>query len=183
MSNLSYYLLWLAGGLLAIAIVSAGITRHLRLRLLRRLKAVQVLDALARYSDWVAAQGRAVFFQGDIREEDSPLQEVRKISRQWLPELSAEAAEIFAVHSRLIDFLWTQQMLRVSDPEAWLESDYDRQFKELWLMHLRAMNEAVEKLKLVADLGQEAGGLGSGGGKKIPTKLKFGHADCPVDGL
>lgn len=156
MSNLSYYLLWLAGGLLAIAILSAGITRHLRLRLLRRLKAVQVLDALARYSDWVAAQGRALFFQGDVGEEESPLEEVRRINRQWLPELSAEAAEIFAVHSRLIDFLWTQQMLRVSDPEAWLESDHEKQFMDLWRMHLRAMNEAVEKLKLVAGVSDAA---------------------------
>ena len=160
MSNLSYYLLWLVGGLLAIAVISAGITRHLRLRLLRRLKAVQVLDALARYSDWVAAQGRTLFFQGDAREEDSPLQEVRSIRQQWFPELSNETAEIFAVHARLIDFLWTQQMMRVSDPEAWLESDYDRQFMDLWRLHLRAVHEAAEKLRIVAgvaDLGQEPG--------------------------
>lgn len=160
MSNLSYYLLWLVGGLLAIAAISAGITRHLRLRLLRRLKATQVLDALARYSDWVAVQGRTPYFQGDAREEDSPLQEVRTIRQQWFPELSNEAAEIFAVHARLIDFLWTQQMLRVSDPEAWLESDYDRQFMDLWRLHLRAVHEIVEKLRLVAgvsDLGQEPG--------------------------
>ena len=160
MSNLSYYLLWLAGGLVVIALVSAGITRHLRLRLLRRLKAVQVLDALARYSDWVAAQGRTPFFQGDARQEDSPLQQVRAIRKQWFPELSNETAEIFAVHARLIDFLWTQQMLRVSDPEAWLESDYDRQFMDLWRLHVRAVNETVEKLRQVAgvaDLGQAPG--------------------------
>jgi len=159
-SNLSYYLLWLVGGLLVIAVISAGITRHLRLRLLRRLKAVQVLDALARYSDWVAAQGRTPFFQGDARDEDSPLQEVRTIRQQWFPELSNETAEIFAVHARLIDFLWTQQMMRVSDPEAWLESDYDRQFMDLWRLHVRAVHEAVEKLRLVAgvgDLDQEPG--------------------------
>lgn len=162
MSNLSYYLLWLAGGLLAIAIISAGITRHLRLQLLRRLKAAQALDALARYSDWVAAQGRTAFFQGDAREEDAPLQEVRRINRQWFPELSAETAEIFAVHARLIDFLWTQQMLRVSDPEAWLESDHERRFMELWRLHLRAVNQTVDKLGLaggMADLGQEPDGV------------------------
>jgi hypothetical protein len=159
-SKFSYYLFWLAGGLVVIAVISAGITRHLRLRLLRRLKAVQVLDALARYSDWVAAQGRTPFFQGDARQEDSPLQQVRAIRKQWFPELSNETAEIFAVHARLIDFLWTQQMLRVSDPEAWLESDYDRQFMDLWRLHVLALNETVEKLRLVAgvaDLGQATG--------------------------
>ena len=152
MSKFSYYLFWLAGGLVVIAAISAGITRHLRLRLLRRLKAVQVLDALARYSDWVAAQGRTPFFQGDARQEDSPLQQVRAIRKQWFPELSNETAEIFAVHARLIDFLWTQQMLRVSDPEAWLESDYDRQFMDLWRLHVLALNETVEKLRLVAGM-------------------------------
>ena len=159
MSNLSYYLLWLAAGLLAIAAFSASITQRLRLRVLRRLKAAQVLDALARYSDWVAAQGRTPFFQGDAHDEDSPLQEVRVLRRQWFPELSNEAAEIFAVHARLIDFLWTQQMLRVSDPEAWLESDYDSQFLDLWRLHLRAVQEIAEKLRLVAGVA-DVGGAG-----------------------
>ena len=118
--------------------------------MLRRLKAIEVLDALACYSDWVAVQGRTPFFQGDARQEDSPLQQVRAIRKKWFPELSNEAAEIFAVHARLIDFLWTQQMLRVRDPEAWLESDYDMQFMELWRLHVRAMNAIVKKLRPVA---------------------------------
>lgn len=160
MSNASYYMLWLAGGLLAIAIVSAGIARHLHRRLLRRLRAVRMLDALARYSDWVAAQRHTAFFQGDARDEESPLQEVHQMSRQWFPELSGQSAEIFAVHARLIDFLWTQQLLRLSDPEAWLESDHDGRFMDLWRLHLRAVQGIVEKLKLVAGadvLGQEPG--------------------------
>jgi len=160
-SNFSYYLLWLAGGLLAIALISAVIARHLRLRLLRRLKAAQMLDALGRYSDWVAAQRRTVFFQGYAREKDASLHEAHVIGRQWFPELGVEAAEIFAVHARLIDFLWAQQMLRLSDPEGWLESDYDAQFMDLWRLHLRALEGTVEKLRLAAgadDLGQEAAG-------------------------
>ena len=166
MSNASYYLLWLAGGLPAIAVISAIIARHLRQRLLRRLKAAQVLDALARYSDWVAAQRRTPFFQGDAREQDSPLEEIHQIGQQWFPELAAESAEIFAVHARLIDFLWTQQMLRLSDPEAWLESDHDGRFMELWRLHLRAVYGVVEKLKVVAgadDLVQELGPAGGEG--------------------
>ena len=115
-----------------------------------------MLDALACYSDWVAVQGRTPFFQGDARQEDSPLQQVRAIRKKWFPELSNEAADIFAVHARLIDFLWTQQMLRVRDPEAWLESDYDKQFMDLWRLHVRAINATVKKLRPiagVADLG------------------------------
>ncbi|MBA3772053.1 MAG: hypothetical protein H0X13_06095 [Ramlibacter sp.] len=149
MSNFTYYLLWLAGGLVAIAIISATIAGPVHQRLLRRVKAVEVLAALGRYSDWVAAQQRTPFFQGDAHDE-SPLQEVHKLRQQWFPELSAEAAEILSVHARMIDFLWTQQLLRLSDPEAWLESDHDRLFIELWRLHARAVYAAADKLRRVA---------------------------------
>jgi len=118
MSNFAYYLLWLAAGLVIIAVISAVITRHLRLRVLRRLKAVEVMGALSRYSEWVAAQRYCNFFQGDAPEVGPPLQEVRATGQQWFPELGAQAQELFAVHARLVEFLGSQQTLRLQDPEA-----------------------------------------------------------------
>lgn len=149
MSNTTYYLAWLAAGLAIIAVLSAAITRHLRLRMLRRMKAAELLDALAGYTGWIAAQRRAAFFQGDAQEGDSPLREVRIIQRDWFPELSEEAAQLFDVHARLIDFLWTQQMLRLKDAEAWLESDHDTRFMLLWRLHRQAAQAASEKLRLL----------------------------------
>jgi hypothetical protein len=158
-SNTTYYLAWLAAGLAAAAVASALITRHLRWRLARRARAVELLDALASYTGWIAAQRRAVFFQGDSQDGDSPLQQVRAIQRGWFPELWDEMAELFEVHARLVDFLWTQQMLRLKDAEAWLESDHDAGFMRLWRLHREAAHAVGGKLKAVA---------GDGDGDLVP---------------
>jgi hypothetical protein len=141
-STVEYYLLWLAGGLLIIALVSAWITQRFRRGVMRRLKAVELLDALGRYSEWVAAQRRNLLFQGDVQEDASALAEVRLIVRQWFPDLAAASAQMFAVHARLVEFLSSQQALRLQDPEAWLESDHDVRFLEQW----RELDVAVERM-------------------------------------
>jgi hypothetical protein len=156
LSNFVYYLLWLAAGLVIIAIISALISRQFRLRVMRRVKAVEMIDALTRYSEWVAAQRRTLLFQGDVRDDGSALHEVRSIGQQWFPELAAAAAQIVAVHTRLVDFLLTQQALREQDPEAWLESDHDARFLEQWRQHLLAVNVMIENLTLVSE-GAEGG--------------------------
>lgn len=150
MSNFAYFSLWLAAALVVIAFISAAIAKHLRLRELRREQAVKMLDALARYSDWVASQRRSTFFQGEDRETQSPLEVARTIRVGWFPELSTEMVELFVVHNRLIDFLWPQQLLRLKDPEAWLESDHDKRFMELWRQHRYAIHTLADKLQLVA---------------------------------
>jgi len=141
-SNTVYYLLWLTAGLLIIALVSGLITRHFRRSVMRQLKAVELLDALSRYSEWVAAQRRNLLFQGDVQENASALAEVRLVVRQWFPELAAASSQVFAVHTRLVQFLSSQQALRLQDPEAWLESDHDVRFLEQW----RELDVAVERL-------------------------------------
>jgi len=150
-SNLEYYLLWLAGGLAVIAAVSALITQRLRRGIMRRLKAVELLDALGRYAEWVAAQRRNLLFQGDVQEDASALAEMRNIVRQWFPDLAAAAGQVFAVHTRLVGFLSSQQALRLQDPEAWLESDHDVRFLEQWRELDVAVERLAQELKLLWD--------------------------------
>ena len=154
LSNTVYYLLWLAAGLALIAIASAAIARYRGKRMLRRAKAAQLLDALATYTDWVAAQRRLAFFQGDVQEGDLPLQDVRNIQRSWFPELSEETTQLFEVHAHLIEFMWAQQMLRLKDAEAWFESDHDERFMELWRSHRDAAQAVGEKLKGLAGVAE-----------------------------
>lgn len=154
LSNTAYYVAWFTAGLALIAIASAAIVWYLRLRVLRRLKAVQLLDALATYTGWVDAQRRAPFFQGESEEVVSPLQEVHAIQRDWFPELSDEATQLFEVHAHLIDFLWGQQMLRLRDAEAWFESDADERFMQLWRSHRDVAEAAEKKLKKAASLAE-----------------------------
>jgi hypothetical protein len=160
LSNTTYYLAWLAAGLFATAIASALIARHLRLRALRRLKAPQLLDALARYSGWAAAQRHAMLFQADAWGGDEALAQVRGLQRQWFAPLAREAAQLLDTHTRLVEFLWTQQVLRLSDAEAWLLSDPDAKFMALWQPHheaVRALGDKLQQLAGVADAGCDAG--------------------------
>jgi hypothetical protein len=148
-SSIVYYSLWLAAALIAVALISATIARGLRQREVRRLKALELLDALGRYSEWVAAQRRATFFQGE-GEDVTALEEARYIKQGWFPELAGDMVEILVVHNRLVDFLWHQQLLRSRDAERWLESDHDSRFLELWRQHRYAVDGVQIKLRSLA---------------------------------
>ena len=156
MSSFAYYLIWLAVGLGIVAVISALITLHLRRRVLRRLGAAEMMDALMRYSEWVASQRATLLFNGALQEDTSGLREVRALGQQWFPDLSAQAAQIYAVHARLVEFLAAQQALRLQDPEAWLESDHEARFLEQWRQHAEAVQQMLDKLRLVAE-GAETG--------------------------
>ncbi len=159
MSSTQYYVFWLAAGLVLIAIASAIITLQMRRREMRRLKAAQTLDALARYSEWMAAQGRVVFFQDDTQEvTDGALHELRAVQREWFPELRDDAEQLVTVHRRLIDFLLQQRKLRKRDPEAWLESDQDASYMQLWQQHCWAVQSMEKRLESADRLGVD--GLG-----------------------
>ena len=152
MSNIVYFSLWLVAALIAVALASATIARSLRLREVRRLKALELLDAIARYSEWVAAQRRASFFQGDGEGASLPLEQARQIKQGWFPELVGDMVEILIVHNRLVDFLWNQQLLRLKDPEGWLESDHDTRFLALWRQHRYGIEGVELKLGLLTHM-------------------------------
>jgi hypothetical protein len=154
-SNIVYFSLWLVAALIAVALVSATIARSLRMREVRRQKALELLDALGRYSEWVAAQRRAAFFEGEGEDSSSALEDARHIKQGWFPELAGDMVEILTVHNRLVDFLWNQQLLRFKDPEGWLESDHDTRFLELWRQHRYAIEGVQIKLSSLAHV-QEA---------------------------
>lgn len=150
MSSFVYFSLWLVAALIVIAIISATIARSLRQRTVRRLKAAQLLDALERYSEWVASQRRAPFFQGEGEDGSAPLEDAHHIKQGWFPELAGDMVEILIVHNRLVDFLWKQQLLRLKDPEGWLESDHDARFLELWRQHRYAIEGVQIKMRSLA---------------------------------
>lgn len=141
-----YHALWVATALALIAAASGFITRWLKLRELRRGCAEEALEALAGYSEWLAAQRRGFAFHGDR----SPLPVVQRCQQAAFPELAPAMAALLALHARLLDFLWRQQLLRARDPEAWLESDHDRQFMRLWNEHHDAVHALAERLRLRA---------------------------------
>ena len=50
-------------------------------------------------------------------------------------------------HGRFIEFLWSQQALRLRDPEAWLDSDHDKRFMVLWRDHRGAVHALADRLR------------------------------------
>ena len=149
MPALLYHALWIAIALAAIAAASGAYARRLRWRELRRDRAEQALDALARYSEWLAAQRRTAAFAGD---RCGLLQELREAQQAAFPELAPALAGLLEVHARILDFLWRQQLLRSRDPEAWLDSDHDGRFMALWREHRAAVHAMADRLReLVRD--------------------------------
>jgi hypothetical protein len=146
-STAGYYLLWLAAGLVVSAALSCEISAHLRMRELRRFQAVQLRDALAQYSQWIFSQRHAAFFDADIQEAGTALvRELCILQRHCFPELEGHAREILTIHEGLIAFMRAQDALRRQDAEAWLESDHDARFMELWSQHQAATQSVITEL-------------------------------------
>jgi len=150
MSGLLYHALWVAIALLAAALASALLTRRAARLALRRDCARQALEALARQCEWLAAQRRNPGFDGEPRGASAPLGVLLRCQAQALPELATGTSALLQVHGRAIDFLWRQQLLRLRDPEAWLDSDHDRRFMDLWQDHQAAVQGLAEQLRAVA---------------------------------
>jgi len=145
--GLLYHASWIAVALAVIAIASAWLARRRLLRDTRREHAEDALEALATYSEWVAAQRRQAMFQGDRTDGSAPLVRVRGAQQAAFPELAPALVRLLEMHARLLDFLWRQQLLRTRDPEAWLESDHDGRFMALWSEHRDIVHGMAERLR------------------------------------
>jgi len=150
MSSLQYHALWLALVLVLTAALSAFLTRHAARRELRRSCAQAALEALARYSEWMAAQRRTPGFDGERLQDGSPWQELLRVEATGVPELAPATLGLLRVHVRMLDFLWRQQLLRTRDPEAWLDSDHDSRFMALWAEHQDAVHALAQRLRSLA---------------------------------
>ncbi|HZY19017.1 MAG TPA: hypothetical protein VFE82_11085 [Ramlibacter sp.] len=147
MSSVTYHALWLLGALALIALGSALITRHLRLREWRRQGAEDALEALARYCEWLAEQRRSAGFSLQRPGPADALAQLRSLQQARFPQLAPAMVQLLAVHARTLDFLWRQQLLRLNDPEAWLESDHDGRFMALWREHRAAVHALADLLR------------------------------------
>ncbi|WP_427913318.1 hypothetical protein ACPWT1_22315 [Ramlibacter sp. MMS24-I3-19] len=147
MQGLLYHASWIAVALALIAGASAWLSHHWRLRETRRHHAEEALDALARYSEWLAGQRRPGQFSGERTDAAAPLARVRTLQQASFPELAPALVHLYEVHARLLDFLWRQQLLQLRDPEGWLESDHDGRFMALWREHREVVHALAQTLR------------------------------------
>lgn len=142
MSPLTYYALWLLAGLLVVALVSASLTWLMR----RREQALVLAEALSRHAVWVATQRSKVALELQREEADAALLQARAVQSRWFPGLAPEFRALLEVDRRLDGFLARQHALRLSDPEAWLESDHDEHYLLLLREYLHALDRLTERL-------------------------------------
>lgn len=150
MSRVHYYLICLGAALFIAAIASAVIVQRLRARERRQLGAIELLRALDRYGVWFAAQCRGTFFQSMVQDADTVLQDISALQDRYFPVVWREVQDLFAVHAKLTQCLRHQQVLRLRDPERWIESSHDDALLTLWLEHRRAARAMEQRLAPVA---------------------------------
>jgi hypothetical protein len=146
MSALQYHSLWMGLALALIAVASAVLAWRARVRDARRLHAEEALDLLARYSLWLAAWRRLPGFDGE-GQQGLALARLRDLQQASFPELAEAMAQLLEMHGRILDFLWRQELLRLRDPEAWLESDHDARFMGLWRQHRESVHAIADRLR------------------------------------
>ncbi len=109
-----------------------------------------LLLALDRHCAWLVAQRHLMTEPLNSQPHSSALEEISALQRQCFPELRAQVEPLFALHARMIEFLVSQQALRLEDPEAWLNSNHDTRFMALLRQHFGAVQLLTVKLRSVS---------------------------------
>lgn len=126
MSALAYLLAWLALALLASAAASGMLLRSLVRRQRRDAQDHALVDALARYGLWLAAQERTPSYEVSRAGAEAALRDAQRLLP---PGKCAEAgilrlrlAALTAGDEALQRSLREQHRQQARDPEAWLDS-------------------------------------------------------------
>ena len=109
--------------------------RHLARERADRLRShgYHLIHALRAYSAWIECQRDLPFTARSLDELTSPepLTTARIIKRQCFPELSQHTVRLLQAHSRMIEYLWQQNLLRLSQGAAWRPAYEDTQYQQL----------------------------------------------------
>ena len=151
MSSATYYLICLTAALFAVA-TSAAIVWRAHARTLRQLEAMELLDALARSSEWAEAQACAVRFQGTTQNTDPALHEIGVLQARSFPELGQAAQGLSECQLHMAHVLSAHERERLRDPEAPLESGADAAFMALRCEHERIVQTMERQLVAVAGM-------------------------------
>jgi hypothetical protein len=124
----------------ALMLVAAGISlfqwwRHVnRVRTARlRSQGYRLIHALQAYSAWIDAQRDLPFTAHSLDELTSPepLTRARAIKRESFPSLAPHMVRLLQAHSHVIEYLWQQSLLRLSQGAAWRPVHEDQPYRQL----------------------------------------------------
>jgi hypothetical protein len=143
------FLLWfLAGfGLIVLGLLLFRWVRNIRRNrnALRRAHGFSLIHSLRAYSAWVQCQRDLPFTAKSFDELTSPapLTRAREIKRDWFPSLSQHLAGLLQTHSRLIEYLWEQDLQRLSQGMAWRPAHLDSQYQQLRATQEELIDEMI----------------------------------------
>lgn len=98
-----------------------------------RIQGYQLIHALRAYSAWIEYQRDLPFTARSLDELTSPepLTQARRIKRESFPALSEHMVLLLQAHSRVIEYLWQQNLLRLSQGSGWRPAYEDPQYQQL----------------------------------------------------
>jgi len=132
--------LLLISAIAALGVMAAGalvvqwirVVRRRRAQL-RRSQGYRLIHALRAYSAWIESQRDQPFTSRDVEELTSPapLTEAGEIKREFFPPLAQYMVPLLQAHSRVIEHLWEQNLLRLSQAAGWRPAHQDPQYQQL----------------------------------------------------
>jgi hypothetical protein len=124
---------------------------------LRRVQAYRLIHALRAYSAWVESCRDLPLNARSLDELTSPepLTAARQIKREFFPSLAQYMVLLLQAHSRVIEYLWERNLLRLSQESAWQPAHQDAQYQQLRGAQEDLIDEMIAKCReLVGDTPQ-----------------------------
>ncbi len=98
-----------------------------------RAQGYRLIHALREYSAWIDYQHDLPITDRSLDELTSPgpLTQARRIKRECFPDLSQHMVRLLQAHSRVIEHLWQQNLVRLSQGSGWQPIHEDKQYQQL----------------------------------------------------
>lgn len=98
-----------------------------------RVHGYQLIHALKAYSAWIEYQRDLPFTARSLDELTSPepLTRARRLKREYFPSLSPHMVRLLQAHSHVIEYLWQQNLLRLSQGSGWRPAYEDPQYQQI----------------------------------------------------
>jgi hypothetical protein len=131
-------LLLLGAGMALMLLLVAGAlwAWHLHVRRVtarRRAAGYQLMDCLKAYSAWMDWQREEPIHEHNLDELSSPpaLMRASEIKDRWFPELSSLMVRLLQSHRLMVEYMWEQNILRMSGGGATAPAGGARRLREL----------------------------------------------------
>jgi hypothetical protein len=122
-----------------------------------RAHGYRLIHALRAYSAWIDCHRDLPFTARSLEELTSPepLTQARQIKSDWFPGLSQHMVRLLQAHSRVIEYMWQQNLLRMTQGSGWRPAYEDRQYQQLRGAQEELIDEMIALCReAIGDAGQ-----------------------------